>query len=127
MARRKYLGSPEWQEIISRLNRAIGPTHIQKTASDAGLHTFRLDLVLLGNKGLTVENLIRTCRAFNLSPNWVLLNEGEPELTKTSLSHKKIAELAKRVDAGIKRIKEKTAREKLELELKNLLGRLNQQ
>jgi len=126
VAQRKFLRSPEWQGILQRLSQAIGTKDIQKTAAYFGLDSFRLDLVLLGHKGLTIENLLRTCHAFNLSPNWVLLNQGEPELSKTSLSHKKIAALAKRVDNGIQRIKDKTAREKLERELNKLLERLNE-
>src|SRR5215831_13270634 len=124
--RNKFLQSPEWEAILHRLRQVIGTKDVQKTAYSMGLHTFRLDLVLLGHKGFTIDSLIRTCRAFDLSPNWVLLNRGSPDLTGEPISsRKKIDRLRRRINKRLDAMDQKT-REEFEQRIIELLERLNE-
>jgi len=124
---KNFLQSRRWRKIIGRLRKAIGITHVQDIAHEYGLHTFRLDLVLLGRKGLTVENLIRTCNAFNLSPNWVLFGKGRPELIRKpgSLENKK--GLRREIRTIIQNVQAPEKRDQLEEEILKLLERLTEQ
>ena len=76
----KFFDTPFWLAVLERLRSIVGTQGIQAFQYKTGLNSFRLDLVLLGRKGMTVESLVKLCEVLRLSPTWLLFGLGPADL-----------------------------------------------
>jgi transcriptional regulator with XRE-family HTH domain len=73
------------RQLATRLNAATEPYSYREMAVRTGCHPESIRRWLRGEGGdLPAHFLVAACRAFQISPHWLLTGEGTPSATHTS-------------------------------------------
>lgn len=70
-----------WRQIGERLREVLPADQVEKFAFDHGLRGVRLDRIMKGRKGTSVESLAKICQEADISPTWLIFGIGKRELS----------------------------------------------
>lgn len=76
-----FFHSEFWQAALERLKRKTPPHNLDRFAYENDLYSFRFDMVIRKNKGLTLESFVRVCNTLDLNPSWILYGIGKENIT----------------------------------------------